>query len=254
MNIVSQKYWDIMVAPSSAAHSQQHWQLPDSWPCDNITKSHGNGLSELMIKFIKGLMAHAFRKEISTISCCNTHIDSHLPSPSKLLYQQKLCTMIPLHLWPLNLCSRCERLLEKACWQCKGHTWLKMFMWEGTTICWNVWPFVWADAQRLWLPATVLKYCQHNSYLITIHGGCKYLWTCNHLKEHCTDATHKLEYATLTLELPTALPALSAAPCTVAQLTTNTATNVLYGSNMQDWCDWTTGTQGISILWIFHIT
>ena len=83
-------------------------EFTDIWKFDYVIISphnhRTNWFVEAMVKAVKGILICAKSSgqdpQLVLLSQHITPIDSHLTSPDKLLYQYKLYTTLPLHLWP----------------------------------------------------------------------------------------------------------------------------------------------------------
>ena len=158
------------------AEFTKEWNIKQSTSSPRNPRSIGQ--AESAVKIVKGLLTRAKCSGqdpyLALLAYRSTPVDSHLGSPTELLYQHALCTIVPQrirHKDPYAAAER-ERLEECATQSVANHDCTcchrKAPLYAGQSVS------VINNDRTLWLPATIVHTANHGSYIVKVIGGAEY--------------------------------------------------------------------------------
>ena len=150
-------------------------QFTKDWNIKHSTSSprnpRSNGQAESAVKTVKGLLTCAKCSGqdpyLTLLAYRSTPVDSHLQSPTEMLYQHALCTTVPQRIRHKDpfAAAACERLEELATQSAANydrtgcHRKAPIYAGQSVSIINN--------ERTLWLPATVVHAVNHGSYIVS---------------------------------------------------------------------------------------
>ena len=172
------------------AEFTKDWNIKHSTSSPRNPRS--NGQAESAVKIVKGMLTRAKCSGqdpyLALLAYRSTPVDSHLWSLANMLYQRALRTTVPQRIRHKDsyAAAEHERLEECAIQSaanhdCTGcHRKAPLFAGQSVSVINN--------DRTLWLPATIVRTADHDSYIIKVIGGAEYRWAWDHIRAHHPDA------------------------------------------------------------------